>query len=290
LWLGGFAVCLLLHLLLHPQRRMFLGAIRWLRRYPAPILIFATSLIAAEAFSFWSGNSQASTEALHLNAFTLETWTFAFKAALRDFALLFHTAIIPPSPPAGYEWAAIGQALLGAFSQLWLASCVVFSLYESEEEWQAFRHTLRSWRGVLCLAVCQLPWWWLGGWSQEAASLVHDWWMPEFLLFLAPVPLALAATSEGFIAAGGIALRWWQRSWASFLSLTITGLALLTLLHHGFIMADQFTPEGWQPAQLMLESLTLAGTRVWLFVTAALLLLPGGYVRSDSVIPASSET
>src|SRR6187431_3244663 len=95
LWIAGFALCFALHLLVHPQSRIFRDALRWLGKHPAPLLWLMASLMVSKVWMLRAGL----TDDTQIMA-AATPWTQAFVACLDEawkrFALVFHQAILPP--------------------------------------------------------------------------------------------------------------------------------------------------------------------------------------------------
>ncbi|MFZ4764841.1 MAG: hypothetical protein ACOYMN_07775 [Roseimicrobium sp.] len=124
----------------------------------------------------------------------------------------------------------------------------------------------------MALALCHLPWWWA---QKIGEGFARDWLLPEFFLVLAPLPLVAASQPMGFFKAGDVALGWWRESWVACLAYASVAFPLLTLLE--FVLQALTTlPSAWR---MFLGSAFVAVLHPWLFITAALLLLRGGYVR-----------
>src|SRR6188474_630695 len=80
LWIGGFAICFALHLLVHPQSRFFRDALRWLGQHPAPLLWLMASLMVSQAWMLRAGLSPH--DAGVMPAAT--PWPEAFASCLAD--------------------------------------------------------------------------------------------------------------------------------------------------------------------------------------------------------------
>ena len=186
--------------------------------------------------------------------------------------MLFHGALVPPTlwPGSLVGWGI--QAVLSAIGQMWLCCFLVASRQGEPVRAFALRETLARWPVIIGLAVCHLPWWWA---QHLGAGFARDWLLPEFFLFLAPLPLVAATQPLGFFQAGEEALGWWRESWGACLAYASVTLPLLTLLEFTL----QALPSAWC---LFLGNAVLAVLHSWLFITAALLLLRGGYVRGGS--------
>lgn len=274
LWLAAFALCIGVHLIVHPQANVLRDALRWLAKHPSPMLWLAGSMVVAQALTHWPVQDTAP-------AITpLTSWDVAFKLCFHDafkrLALIFQHAFEMPQLHIGHLPGAIIQAVSSAFTQIWLCCYLIGSQQVFLEEGFALRQAIERWRNVLCLAVCHLPWWWLQ--AIPDASFGRDWLMPEFLLFIAPLPLIIARTSCDFFECGGLSLLLWKRRWASCLLFFVTALALLTLLEYSMHMVDSVLTSRWFFTGLILKSITAATLHLWLFVSGALLLLGGGYV------------
>lgn len=282
LWLGGFAVFLLLHLMLHPQSRFFLRAIAWMGKHPAPVLLFAASVMLARGVEGWTGNVAGESGHSVLHDWP-GVWAACLAEGVTNFALIFHTALIPPAWSGHPLASAAIQALVSAFSQVWLCCYLLFSLGSLEQEWLAMKETLLRWRSVLLLALCHLPWWWMEGQPSLGVPGRQQGLVLEFLLFLAPFPLAVACTCRGILAAGSLTLRCWQRAWLPLLGFALTALPLLTVLAYTTRTSAEVLPPDWKSAGVLLEGLILATVHVWLFVSAAMIMLPPDLRELDPI-------
>lgn len=279
LWIAGFALCFALHLVVHPQARVFRDALRWLGQHPAPLLWLMASLMVSKAWMLHLGSPQ---DADVMPAAT--PWPEAFVSCLGDawkrLALVFHQAILPPPIGPGTWWGTALQAIISATGQMWLSCYLIASRVAASEDTAALRHTAARWRTILGLALCHWPWWWLQ--ARGDLAPVRDWLMPEFLLFLAPLPLAAAAEEVNFFKAGALALQWWRQSWGAMLVFALTALPLLLLLEYCMRLLPGILPAPRLLARVLLESVLASAVQAWLFVTAALLLLRGAYVPPDT--------
>jgi hypothetical protein len=186
-WIAGFAFCFALHLLIHPQARVFRDALRWLGRHPAPLLWLMASLMLSSA---WMPST--------IPAAT--PWSDAFITCLPDawrrLALVFHQAILPPPLLPGTWLGAALQAMISATGQMWLACYFIASSVSVSDDTAALRRTVARWPVIVGLAICHLPWWWAQG---SGSAILSNALLPEFFLLLAPLPLAAAAEEVGFL-------------------------------------------------------------------------------------------
>jgi hypothetical protein len=200
--------------------------------------------------------------------------------AWKRFVLVFHQAILPPPLWPGTLGGAILQALISAAGQMWLSCYLISAGIGAPADSAALRRTAARWRTILALALCHLPWWWVQGRSDMA--VVRDWLLPEFLLFLAPLPLAAAAEGVDFLRAGTLALQWWRQSWLQMLVFAVTAVPLLVLLEYCLRLLPGTMPASQLLVRVLLESVLASAVQLWLFVSAALLLLRGAYVPPDT--------
>ncbi len=277
LWLGGFAACFALHLVLHPLAIFFRDALRWLGKHPGPLLWLMASLMVSKA---WAVRSGALPHAMDLMP-AATPWPDAFIVCLDEawkrLAMVFHQAIMPPPLWSSTWYGAILQSLISATGQMWLACYVVTSVRsDAPEDPLALKQTQARWRTLLCLALCHFPWWWVQ--SHDHLATVRDWLLPEFLIFLAPLPLVAAAERVDFMEAGRVTLTWWRHSWGRMLLFCLTALPLLVLLEYCLRLLPGMLPASQMLARVLLESVLASAVQLWLFVSAALLLLRGGYL------------
>jgi hypothetical protein len=170
--------------------------------------------------------------------------------------------------------------MISASSQVWLACYFIGSRFAVSEDTAALRRTAARWRTIVGLALCHLPWWWMQNRNDLAG--VRDGLFPEFLLFLAPLPLVAAAEEVDFLRAGAIALDWWRKSWRQMLLFALTAFPLLVLLEYCLRLLPGVVPATQLTVRVVLESVLASAVQVWLFVSAALLLLRGAYVPADT--------
>lgn len=274
LWLVGFALCVLLHLVVHPQARLLRDALKWLGRHPAPLLWLLASLMVREAWSLRASSGPVTEPLLPPAPGPELFWEFA-RHGWQRFALLFHQAIAPPPLFPGTFVGAVLMALCSATGQMWLC-CYFIASHQSLRHDAAFRQTLDRWRTILALAACHLPWWWLS--PREDFEFIRNWMLPEFLIFLAPLPLIAAASKVDFLPAGARTVRWWRQGWLPMLIFALTALPLLVLLEYALHVLPATLPPYRMVSRVLLGSVLSATLHCWLFVSAALLLLRGGYV------------
>jgi hypothetical protein len=279
LWIAGFALCFALHLVAHPLSRVFRDALRWLGQHPAPLLWLMASLMLNEALALRTGAPPGHSSAIHAATPWPEAFQVCIGDAWRRLALVFHQAIVPPPLLPGTWFGAALQALVSATGQMWLCCYLVASQKPEGLDSAALRRTSARWRTILALALCHLPWWWLAG--RTDLVVVRDGLLPEFLLFLGPLPLAAAAAQLDFLQAGALALHWWRQSWGRLLLFALTAFPLLLLLEYCLQLLPGMLPVSQLLVRVLLESILAAAVHVWLFVSAALLLLRGAYVSPD---------
>jgi hypothetical protein len=193
---------------------------------------------------------------------------------------MFHQAIVPPPLWPGTVGGAALQALIGSAGQMWLACYFMASRFAVSHDAAALKRTAARWPTILALAVCHFPWWWAQ--AQPDLALARDWLLPEFLIFLAPLPLAAAAEEVDFIKAGTLALHWWSKSWFALLVFAFTAFPLLVLLEYCLRVLTGVLTGSHLLVRVVLESVLASAIHLWLFASAALLLLRGAYVSSPT--------
>ena len=276
LWLAGFVLCYALHLILHPHAGVMRDAMQWLGRHPAPLLWLMASLMVGCVWNLRTEQIPAGGSVTALSSPWPEALIPCLEGAWKRFALLFHQAVMPPPIWKGTLSGAAVQALISAIGQMWLSCYLISSRHPTVNDVTAARRTLARWPTILALALCHLPWWWAQG--RDDMAVLRNWLLPEFLLFLAPLPLAAATEGVDFFRAGASSLRWWRRSWFPMVLFSLTALPLLTLLEYCLAMLPTLLPDSQILLRVHLASTLTATVHVWLFVSAALLLLRGGYV------------
>jgi hypothetical protein len=194
--------------------------------------------------------------------------------------MLFHQAVYPPPILVGTVPGAMLMGLFSAAGQMWLC-CYLVASRDSLMPDAAARPALARWRTILVLAVIHAAWWWMAERTDSSTRTLRDWVMPEFLVFLGPVPLAAAVAGVDFFKAGAIAVRWWGRVWLPMLMLALTAVPLLVLLEYTLHMLPAILPPARVVTHLLVSSILDAALHSWLFVSAALLLLRGGYLDPD---------
>jgi hypothetical protein len=288
LWLGGFALCLGLHLFLHPLAKIFRQALNWLGRHPAPVLWLTASLTFTR---YWDHRTaiKAGTAAVapERRAMEMAPWPQIFLDGLasgwQQFGLLFHRVLAFPSFWPGHWADATLQALICAFTQVWFGCYLINTRNIFTEEGLSLRQTLIRWPNVIVLAACQWPWWWIQKQPGPEWNFAKQWLLPEYLLFLAPLPLAIATLRGSFFRVGELTLQWWLQRGKLLASFAATALPILALLHFCLgVLPDQLSGN-LSMARFFLEGVLIATIHLWLFVSAALLLLWGGYVDDAPV-------
>lgn len=268
------------HLVFHPQSGVFREALRWLGRHPAPFLWLLASLMVHEAWRLkWGGGMEAGATA---GPVSLSPWPGVFaECASRGwqrFALLFHQAVQPPPLLPGSILGALLMGLVSAAGQVWLC-CYLVASRASVTAVTAFPQTKARWRTILALAGCHAVWWWLSTGATSPSPLARDWLMPEFLIFLGPLPLAAAASQVDFLKAGALTVECWRRHWPALLIFAATAVPLLVLLEYALHLLAELLPPARLVSRLLVTSVLSASLHCWLFVSAALLLLRGGYLE-----------
>lgn len=279
-WIAGFLLCFALHLLLHPQARVFRDALRWLGRHPAPLLWLMASLMLGKTLMLRTGAAADTALTLHAATSLPDAFVSCLADAWKRLALLFHLAIVPPPLWPGTVGGAALQAIISAAGQMWLACYFMASRFAVSLDAAALKRTAARWPTILALAVCHLPWWWAQ--AQPDLTLARDWLLPEFLIFLAPLPLAAAAEEVDFVKAGTLALHWWRSSWFALLVFALTAFPLLVLLEYCLRLLPGLFTGSHLLVRVVLESVLASAIHLWLFTSAALLLLRGAYVSSPT--------
>lgn len=279
LWLGAFALCVVLHLMIHPQARLFRDALSWLGQHPAPFLWLMASLMVHEWWTLRAGASAPLAMAHPLSPWPDVFWDCAARGWQR-FAMVFHRGIHPPPILAGTVAGAAIMGLFSAASQMWLC-CYFVASRESLQPDAGVRAALARWKTILVLAVIHGTWWWMTERTDSTTRLLREWLMPEFLVFLGPLPLAAAAARVDFLKAGSATVHWWARVWLPMLMFALTAVPLLALLEYCLHLLPAVIPPARVVTQLLAASVLEAALHSWLFVTAALLLLRGGYLEPE---------
>lgn len=277
LWLVLFALLAVAHLLLHPQARVYREALRWLGQHPAPFLWLLATLMVHEAWSLRAGLATPTAEVSSLSPWP-EVFVDCAARGWQRFAMLFHQGVAPPPFFPGTWPGAVLMGLISATGQMWVCCYFVASRKLLAHD-GAFRQTVQRWRTILALAVCHAPWWWMYESREPATAFAGDWLMPEFLIFLAPVPLAAAAGRKDFLEAGTLAVGWWRQGWAQMLLFALTAVPLLVLLEYALQVLPEMLPPTRMVSRVLLSSALSASLHCWLFVSGALLLLRGGYLE-----------
>lgn len=288
LWLGGFALCLGLHVFLHPLARVFRQALHWLGRHPAPVLWLTASLTFTR---YWDHRLAVKAGITEVTAdsppMVMAAWPQVFldglTSGLQQLGLLFHRVLAFPTFWPGHWADAILQALICAFTQVWFGCYLINTRNIFTEEGLSLRQTLIRWPNVLALAICQWPWWWIQKQPGPEWAFAKQWLLPEYLLFLAPLPLAIATLRGSFFSIGALTLQWWRQRGPLLASFAVTALPILALLHFCLGVLPDHLLGGWPMARFFMEGVLIATIHLWLFVSAALLLLWGGYVDDAPV-------
>jgi hypothetical protein len=208
--------------------------------------------------------------------------------------LLFVACLVPlaelnvfaPQLPESIETFLVGARLL---SMGLLTACLQLGALRLAALWQdppsdtskslfstAWWQVLGRWRLLLPLTAFDVTWIALQSWSSLSPSHLVTWLLFEMLIFFAPLPVAVAlATPEAsFFQTGAHALRLLARSFLPLVGLTITAIAILALAHYAAGLLGSLLPyELPGSAFHLLIAFSLAFLHIWLFLTAALLLL-----------------
>src|SRR6478672_5368008 len=91
-WIAGFAMCFALHLLLHPQSRIFRDALRWLGQHPAPLLWLMASLMINRACLLRDGFACNNEGIISAATGWPDVFLSCFAAGWKRLALVFHQA------------------------------------------------------------------------------------------------------------------------------------------------------------------------------------------------------
>jgi len=111
----------------------------------------------------------------------------------------------------------------------------------------------------------------------------RDWLLPEFLLFFAPLPVAVARVGGPFAHQGGCAMRALTRSLGPMLAILLTAVAVLMLVHYMIALTAHAVTDHAVATMIFLpvHALVLATVHNWLFLAAVFTLLRHGF-RTDA--------
>lgn len=268
LWLAAFAAVFAAHLFIHPQAGGFRHALRWMKSNPAPVLILAASLIIREGLNLWPGGFAPDAH----TAMPLEpwqnVWLKCWLEGWKHFAVMFHHAVAPP--PALVNWwvgPAI-QSFITSLSQVWFCCYYLNTQRPFVEDGISFRHAMARFPGVLILAALQYPWWLIQQPGFAADSpLLHHVILPEYLLFLAPFPFALAVSYGSYSQSGGISLRILKHCWPMLLLFALSAIPMLTLLEYTLRISRTILTPTWMPVGVIIGSSITAFLHIWLYAS-----------------------
>ncbi|TLD71432.1 hypothetical protein FEM03_07855 [Phragmitibacter flavus] len=274
LWLACLAFLGMLHVSVHPQARHFRKALAWIGKNPAPLLLLAASHTLLGGLGLWPGLFYNDALHFHPPQPWHQTWTASLIKGWQDFAVIFHHAIAPP-PVFFNPWAgALLQAFVTATSQIWFCRHLLNTQSPFVEDWLSFRQTVALWPGVLLLTLLHFPWWFLQrpgalGSSDFLRLLI----LPEYLLFLSPIPIIIAKGRNSVRELGRQTLLLLKTHSFPLLTIALSGIPLLALFDFILPLSHHWITGVLAPFRVVIASLLASAIHLWLYVAAALLLL-----------------
>lgn len=267
MWLGLLAVAVVLHLKFHPLSYVFRDGLRWIVSYPAPLLIYAASLMAAGLLNWKYGRPS------HVFEFHegLPFWGVIFLRTFEDLVWIFHRAVLPLPILHGTIFGALIQALIASLTQVALCCYLVMTLQTGEGLLQRTLARLKGrWMGVLLLAVLQWPWWYFFVGTQSIQSVWAKFFYLELLGFLAPAALVLTVSGKQLTKLGGRICLWWLHCWKPIVGLVLTAFPILALQTFALNISESYLLDHWSPFQVLLRCIIVATLHTWLFASSAI--------------------
>jgi hypothetical protein len=273
LWLACLAFLGLLHLFIHPQARYFRKAFTWIGKNPGPLLLLAASHTLLGGLGLWPGFFYQDAIHFHPPLPWHQAWTESLVKGWQDFALIFHHAIAPP-PVLINPWiGALIQSFVTAISQIWFCRHLLNTQSPFIEDWLSFRQTLALWPGLLLLTVLHFPWWFLQRpGAMGSSDLLRLFLLPEYLLFLAPLPLVIAKGRNSLRNMGSQTLGLLKQHAFPLLTIALSGIPLLALFDFILPLSHHWITGILSPSRVAVASLLAAFIHLWLYLAAALLL------------------
>lgn len=203
-----------------------------------------------------------------------------------------------PVQPVWQAASILFEGLTTAVVQTWMVRVVLAwetpgSVHAEHDAPGALRGCLMRWRPVLALAAFNVIWMVLAVWRPLEPGQPGWIALREFLLFFAPLPIAVAASDGGsFLHCGGAALRALFRSLLPLLGHGTSCLVVLALAHYALAVTDaMLAGESWQPlATAAARAFVLATILNWLFLAGVLIVLRYGFApitQENSTAPGT---
>ena len=259
IWLAGFAVAIAAHLWFHPQRSVFIEALRRLRSQPLLLLaIIICHFAALHDFE------------ISKPGVSMMVWPDFLIVCMADGAMQFGWMLLDvarwhefPTITIGSPWLHfLWQGCAAAMTQTGL--CLLY--LNQNPKWVTAR-----WRNVIPLTFILTLF-------NASAHLIRgefQWCiLLEALLITAPLPYCIAVSREGFISIGSHMLLLWRRLWFSWIGFAMTAVLMLALLSHA---TQMLALEPGLPSWIV-ASIFSAVIHLWLFTAGVLLMRNAGYL------------
>lgn len=274
-WLSLLAFAAFVHLKLHPLNYVFKDGLRWMISFPAPMLIYATSLLLSQWI--W-----APKEAFEGSA-DIPTAVIMGLRGFEELTWAFHRAIVPLPLAADTFWGTLLQAVIASVTQVGLCCYFVLSLQSGEHLVKRTLVRLKSrWLGILAFALIQWPWWHFGVGEARWPSNLARFVMLEGMLLLAPAPLILAVSTKKLKEVFSRLSFWWQTSLRDLFRLFLTLLPILGLQAYALHLSEHYLSENYASLVVILRCVMVATLHTWVFLCAALILVSSAATASSN--------
>ncbi|MEI6535926.1 MAG: hypothetical protein WCN98_11335 [Verrucomicrobiaceae bacterium] len=260
IWTAGFALAAGVHLWLHPQRTIFLEALRLLTRHPLVLLMITLCHAVAVHHA----------DAIPLPTASVMVWPDSLLDCVSDGAMQFGWLFLDtarchefmPLIPRSLWWHSLWQGGAAAIVQVGL--CLLCLGKKNAEL------TLR-WRNLVLLALIITL---LNAGTHLMNGKLQWCLMLETLIVAAPLPYCIATMRESFASTGGFMLLLWRVLWPSWAGFAITAVLLLALYNHAArILALHPGVMTW-----FINAAISGLFHFWIFAAGVLLMRRAGYL------------
>ncbi len=260
IWLTGFAAAMGIHLWFHPQRSVFIDALRWMRNHPLLMIGIILCHIAA---------LHDSDKARLPDSITM-VWPDFLLICVANGVMQFGWLVLDvmrwhefPVGAWGPPWLHyLWQGCAAAATQI--ALCLL-CLNQSP------RLLASRWRQLIPLALLLTL---LNAATHLMKGELQWWIMLEALLVAAPLPFCIAVIRGNFVSVGGFMMLLWRKLWITWIGYAITAVMLLALLNHATRMLALYPGvSAW-----ITSALFSAIMHLWLFTAGILLMRNAGYL------------
>ena len=190
-----------------------------------------------------------------------------------------------PVQPVWQAASILFEGLTTAIVQIWAIRVILEwetpqSIHAEHDASGAMRGCLTRWRSVLALAAFNVIWMVLAAWRPLEPGGPGWIALVEFLLFFAPLPIAVAVSDgASFLQCGGAALRALLRTLLPVAGHAVSSITVLALTHYALALSlSLFAGEEWSHLALAaVRAFVLATILNWLFLAGVLIVLRHGF-------------